>query len=106
VIVADSPTATEPDGIGKKATILAGFATEGNGVNCTQGRSGFRSPCTLTKAGAIRFDGDAVDAAGSPVPVYLNLVSWAEGRLVASPKPEDRVFLRPSGGLRVARFGF
>jgi hypothetical protein len=103
LIVADSPTATEPQGTAKQASILAGYGSEGNGVNCTQGRSGFRSPCTLAKAGAIRFDNDAVDAAGSPVPVYLNLVAWAEGRLVASPKPGDRVSLRPAGGLPVAR---
>jgi hypothetical protein len=105
VIVTDSPTATQPQGIGKQASILAGYATEGNGPNCTQGRSGFQSPCTLSKAGAIRFDGDAVDAAGNPIPLYLNVVAWAEGRLVASPKDGDRVMLRPAGGIRVTRFG-
>jgi len=54
VILGETPTSTEPTGLAKSSVQLRGDATEANGFNCTQGRSGYTTPCTVTKAGAIR----------------------------------------------------
>ena len=54
VIVADSPISTKPAGIAKEITQFGGDASESNGFNCTQGKSGYRSPCTVVKGGAVQ----------------------------------------------------
>ena len=105
LIVAESPLATEPTGLARSATILRGDASEANGFNCTQGPSGYRTPCTVTKTGAIRVTKDVVDEAGTPVPLYANLVASAKPLLTEKVKRRQRVRLTPlEGGLRVARF--
>ena len=42
VILGETPTSTEPTGLAKSSVQLRGDATEANGFNCTQGRSGYR----------------------------------------------------------------
>jgi hypothetical protein len=104
VIVTDGPHSTDPSGLGKSASLLRGAASEDNGFNCTEGPSGYRSPCTVAKSGATRITRDAVDESGDPVPLYINLVSSAKPLLVENVKPNLRVELGPLGGLSVARY--
>ena len=84
---------------------LRGDATEANGFNCTQGPSGFASPCTSVKAGAIRITKDAVDSSGLPATLYLNLVGSAKPLLVDERvKRSQRIELGVSSGLALARY--
>ena len=105
VILAETPTATESQRAGRSAVALRGDATEANGFNCTQGPSGFASPCTSVKAGAIRITKDAVDSigpAGDPVP---ELVGSAKPLLVDERvKRSQRIELGVSSGLALARY--
>jgi len=104
LIVAESPVATESTELARSATILGGDASEANGFNCTQGPSGYRTPCEIAKTGAIRITRDVVDEAGNPVPLYINLVSSAKALLTDKVKPKHRVQLTSQGSLRVTRF--
>jgi hypothetical protein len=104
VIVAESPTSTEPTGIAKQAAILRGDATESNGFNCTLGPSGYSNPCTVVKSGATRIRSDAVDALGQPQTLYLNVVGAAKPLLAEKLKGAPRISIRPSGGLDVYRY--
>jgi hypothetical protein len=105
VILAESPTATDPSGLARSSVALRGDATEANGFNCTQGPSGFASPCTSVKAGAIRITRDAVDGSGLPVTLYLNLVGSAKPLLVDERvKRSQRIEVEASSGLALARY--
>ncbi len=106
VIVAESPTATESSGLARGSSQFRGDGTEANGFNCTQGPSGYSSPCTIAKAGAIRITRDAVDeATGVPVTLYVNLVSSAKPLLVDQKvKRAQRVQVSPTTGLSVSRY--
>ena len=105
VILAETPTATDPSGLARSAVALRGDATEANGFNCTQGPSGFASPCTSVKAGAIRITKDAVDSSGLPATLYLNLVGSAKPLLVDERvKRSQRIELGVSSGLALARY--
>lgn len=105
VIVAETPTATDPSGLARNSVQLRGDATEANGFNCTQGPSGYATPCTSVKSGAIRITRDAVDASGQPATLYLNLVGSAKPLLTDERvKRSQRIELSPATGLRLARF--
>jgi hypothetical protein len=104
VILTDSPTSTKPSDLAKEIVPFDAKATETNGFNCTQGSSGYRTPCTVAKAGAIEIKRDAVDRRGQPAPLYLNLVSAVAPKLSVDAKPEDFVTVSPISGLRVLRF--
>jgi hypothetical protein len=104
VVIADSPTSTKPSRLAKEIVQFDAKATETNGFNCTQGRSGYRTPCTVAKAGAIGIDRDAVDRRGQPMPLYVNVVSAVAPKLSVDAKPEDFVTVSPISGLRVFRF--
>jgi hypothetical protein len=105
VILAETPTATDPSGLARSAVQLRGDATEANGFNCTQGRSGFASPCATVKAGAIRITKNTVDASGVPATLYLNLVGSAKPLLTDERvKRSQRIELGASTGLALARY--
>jgi hypothetical protein len=105
VILAAEPTGTDPSGLARSAVQLRGDATEANGFNCTQGPSGYPTPCTVEKAGAIRLTKDAVDeATGQPATLYLNLVASAKPLLAEKVKRAQQVTLGTAGGLRMARY--
>lgn len=105
VILAESPTATEAGGLARSAVQLRGDATEGNGFNCTQGPSGFATPCTTVKAGAIRITKNAVDDSGMPATLYLNLVGSAKPLLTDERvKRSQRIELGVSTGLALSRY--
>ena len=107
VIVAETPTSIEPAGLATSSSQFGGDLTESNGFNCTQGASGFATPCTTVKAGAARITRDAVvDTAGTPATLYVNLV--ASGKPLLYPmqrlKKFHRVKVTPGSGLRVLRY--
>jgi hypothetical protein len=105
VIVGETPTSTEPTGLATSSVQFRGDATEANGFNCTQGRSGYRSPCTVAKAGAIRITQNATDATtGQPATLYLNLVASAKPLLARKVDGAMQVAITPLTGLRVARY--
>lgn len=106
VIVGDSPTATEPSGLASSSVQFGGDATETNGFNCTQGTSGYSTPCTSTKTGAIRITQDALDpATATPATLYLNLVGAAKPLLAKRVKRSQQVLIGVATGLHVFRYG-
>jgi hypothetical protein len=108
VIAAEDPTATKSRGAAKHALkTLKGQATESNGFNCTLGTSGFTNACTTVKAGAFRFDRDALDKdTGEPATIYINVLAGAKPLLAEKVDESDRVALGSlPGGLTVARYG-
>jgi hypothetical protein len=106
VIVGETPTSTEPTGLAKSGVQFRGDATEANGFNCTQGRSGYQSPCTTQKAGAVRITQDAIDpATGQPATLYLNMVGSAKPLLAEKVKGSPQAILGPTTGLSVVRYG-
>jgi hypothetical protein len=105
VIVAETPTSTESSGLARSSAPLRGAATESNGFNCTQGRSGFANPCTTVKAGATRIIRDAIDSSGLPATLYLNVVASAKPLLVErAVRGAPQISLAPATGLNVARW--
>jgi len=105
VILGETPTSTEPTGLAKSGVQFRGEATESNGFNCTQGRSGNQTPCTVLKAGAIRITQDAIDpATGQPATLHVNLVGSSKPLLARKIKGAPQVPVAPSAGLTVARY--
>ena len=98
VIVAETPTSTKPSGLARES-LNRGNATEANGFNCTLGRSGYTSPCTVAKAGATQLTADAL-----PATLYLNVVASAKPLLDERVKGSPTLTLRPAGGLNVLRY--
>jgi hypothetical protein len=106
IVLGETPTSVDPSGVAQRAGQLRGDVTESNGFNCTQGASGFPTPCTAVKSGALRITRDAVDANGQPVPLYVNLVASAKPLLypLQRLKRFHKVAVTPAFGLRVLRF--
>jgi hypothetical protein len=103
VILAEAPTSTKPSGLARES-LNRGNATEANGFNCTLGRSGFTSPCTVAKAGATQITADALDGSGLPATLYVNVVASAKPLLDERDKGSPTLTLRPAGGLNVLRY--
>lgn len=106
IIVGESPLSVDPAGAAKPSSQLRGELTEANGFNCTQGASGYATPCTATKSGALRITRDAVDANGQPVSLYVNLVASAKPLLFPAQRLKrfHKVAVTPSAGLSVLRY--
>jgi hypothetical protein len=105
VILGETPTSIEPTGLATSSVQFRGDATEANGFNCTQGRSGYQTPCTVAKAGAIRITQNATDpGTGQPATLYLNLVASAKPLLARKVDGSMQVALAPLTGFRVARY--
>ena len=106
VIVADTPASaeTEKNGIARKAALGKGAASESNGFNCTLGSSGYANPCTVVKAGATRIIRDAVDPAGQPATLYLNVVVSGKPLNTEDSGTAPEIALAQGTGLTVQRF--
>ena len=106
VILATEPTGTDPSGLARSAVQFRGDATEANGFNCTQGPSGYETPCTVEKAGAIRITKDAIDeSSGEPATLYLNLVGAAKPLLTdRRVRRSQQIEIGATGGLRMSRY--
>jgi hypothetical protein len=99
LILADSPRATRQSAFVKSVALGRGEIAENNGSNCTQDER----LCVSRKVGVLEMRRDAVDGAGRPVPLYVNLVTVV-GPKAAKAKPRDRVIVRRRGGITVTRF--
>jgi hypothetical protein len=105
VIVADSPTATSPNGVAKSSSLFRGQATEGNGFNCTLGRSGYTNPCTVVKSGATRITRDVADTVSGPGTLYLNVVGAGKPLLTEKIQGAPRIPVSAVGaGLTLHRY--
>jgi hypothetical protein len=72
VILAGSPNGTE----GKPAYATDdGQFTPGNGVNCTQGPSPFKTPCSSYKTGVVTVTQTPLTNAGASKPLFVNVLS-------------------------------
>ena len=99
LILADSPRATRQSAFVKNRALGRGEIAENNGSNCTQDER----LCVSQKVGVLEMRRDAIDRAGKPVPLYVNLVTVV-GPKAAKAKPKDRVIVRRRGGIDVTRF--
>lgn len=99
LVLANAPDSPRPAVIARRIASTQGEIAEANGFNCTQPND----PCRTRKVGVLRIDGDAVNKAGFPVPLYVNLV------VVAASRPPGQlhghaVRVTDTGRLRVVRF--
>jgi hypothetical protein len=99
LILADSPRATRQSAFVKSVALGRGEIAENNGSNCTQDER----LCVSRKVGVLEMRRDAVNGAGKPVALYVNLVAVV-GPKAAKARPKDRVIVRRSGGIEVTRF--
>ncbi len=99
LILADSPRATRSSAFVKNVALGRGEIAENNGSNCTQDER----LCVSRKVGVLEMRRDAVNGAGRPVPLYVNLVTVV-GPKAAKAKPKDRVIVRRRGAIDVTRF--
>jgi len=93
-----------------KIASTKGIITAQNGFNCTRGRSGHRSPCTVRKIGVVRIFKDArtrpEQGEGPFVPLFVNLVMSSKAEFGGHRRrPGDVAKLRKGARLSVTRYG-
>lgn len=78
LVLSEKPGSIKRKGLPTKVASAKGIITAQNGFNCTRGKSGHRSPCTIRKLGVVRISRDARKrfrkGTGPFVPLYVNLV--------------------------------
>jgi hypothetical protein len=84
LIVTTKRDAAESRGLARKTISYRGSMSAVNGVNCTQGRSDYQSPCLTRKAGLARVQRDVENRKGRDVPLFVNLVSRSFPKLSGS----------------------
>ena len=84
LIVTTKRNAASSRGIARKTISYRGSMSAVNGFNCTQGRSGYATPCQTRKAGLARVQRDVEDRKGRDVPLFVNLVSRSFPKLSGS----------------------
>jgi hypothetical protein len=94
LMLSTAPGARRADRIARRIGAPGGQVTEGNGFNCTHGRSAYRSPCLTRKVGMFEVR-RSPRRDGRPVPIYLNLVLGTLAKRHV-PSPADQV--RPLSG--------
>jgi hypothetical protein len=99
LVLARSRHSTRPARLATRISSTHGEIAEANGFNCTRPHS----PCPTRKVGVLRMKEDAVDRAGEPVPLYVNLVVTAASRPPGSLKRRV-VRINDTGRLKVVRF--
>lgn len=99
LVLARSRHSTRPARLATRISSNHGEIAEANGFNCTRPHS----PCPTRKVGVLSMDSDAVDGAGEPVPLYVNLVVTAASRPPGSLKRRV-VRINDTGRLKVVRF--
>ena len=100
VILAGSPNGTQ----GKPAYgTQQGLITPANGVNCTQGPSPFRTPCSSYKAGTIAITQTPLTNLGTPKPLYVNVLSRTFPKVAQAARQPVSVVKR-GGYLSVVRY--
>jgi hypothetical protein len=103
LVLARHPTAVHPGPLAKSAGSNRATVDEGNGFNCTHGRSAYQSPCVTRKVGALRIRHD-VNRGGHPAPLYVNLVSHVLAKVAQPAKADAAPRVLDGGFLRVAHY--
>jgi hypothetical protein len=80
IVLATRPDATESSRASRRITDKRAKISLRNGWTCTLGRSAHKSPCAMSKAGAIRFE------ESSNRTFYVNVVIGAEANLLAGQR--------------------
>ena len=99
VILAEAPRDVRQSDFVKAHAHHRGEISENNGSNCTQDEG----TCVAHKVGVVEMRRSALDAAGRPVPLYINVVT-VFGPKVREARGDDRVLLRGRAGIDVTRF--
>jgi hypothetical protein len=92
IVLADSPTETDPGVLGSQVADLKGEITENNGFNCTKKQT----PCPSNKVGVLAIKKNAT------APLYANLVLNVSG--FGHADPGTFLPIPPQGGLEVTRY--
>lgn len=87
-----------------------GIVTAQNGFNCTRGKSGHTSPCTVRKLGGVKIFKDArtrpEQGEGPFVPLFVNLVMSSKAEFGGERHhPSDVAKIAKRGSLAVTRYG-
>jgi hypothetical protein len=102
IILAGRRDAARANRLSRRVSSLSGQFTEGNGFNCTHGRSAYRTPCISRKAGLIEIHRPPTRR-GRPVPMFVNVVSHLRPKL-AAPGSDDYARVLSGGALEVRRY--
>jgi hypothetical protein len=99
LVLSEGPRSASRKGWASRVETLNGQISEGNGFNCTQGKSAHRNPCEARKVGIVRVSRDA------PKTLYLNLVAGmaAQADFNGRHRGGDKAKVG-AGFLRVYRF--
>ena len=92
IILADSPTGTDPGTLAAQVSDLKGEVTENNGFNCTKKQT----PCASNKVGVLAIRKNAT------APLWANLVLNISG--FGHAPPNTFLPIPPLGGIEVTRY--
>jgi hypothetical protein len=102
IILTGRRSAGRTNGLSRRMSSLDGQFTEGNGFNCTHGRSAYETPCTSRKVGLLEIRRPPQQG-GRQVPMYVNLVCHTRPKL-AAPQAGDHVNVLAAGNLKVRKY--
>lgn len=111
LVLSEKPGSTKRVGNPGKIASNKGVITAQNGFNCTRGRSGHTSPCTIRKFGVVKIFKDSRTkpelGEGAFVPLYVNLVVQSKAEYGGHRhRAGDVAKLKRKGNkLKVTRFG-
>ena len=111
LVLSEKPGSTKRSGNPGKIASSKGVITAQNGFNCTRGRSGHTSPCTVRKYGIVRIFKDSrtkpEQGEGPFVPLYVNLVVQSKAEYGGHRhRSGDVAKVKRSGNkIQVLRFG-
>jgi hypothetical protein len=111
LILSEKPGSTKRSGNPGKIASSKGMITAQNGFNCTRGRSGHTSPCTVRKLGVVKIFKDSrtrpEQGEGPFVPLYVNLVLQSKAEYGGERHRAGEVakVKRRGNTLAITRFG-
>lgn len=110
LVLSEKPYSTKRVGNPLKIASSKGIISAQNGFNCTRGKSGHKSPCTVRKLGVIRIFKDSRTkpelGEGPFVPLYVNLVMQSKAEYGGHRhRPGDVAKVAKRARLEVTRFG-
>lgn len=110
LVLSEKPGSTKRSGNPGKIASSKGVITAQNGFNCTRGRSGHTSPCTVRKVGVIKIFKDSRTkpelGEGPFVPLYVNLVMQSKAEYGGERhRSGDVAKVARVGSLAITRFG-
>ncbi len=110
LVLSEKAGSTKRKGTPGKIASGKGIITAQNGFNCTPGKSGHRSPCTVRKLGAVRIFKDArtrpEQGEGAFVPLFVNLVMSSKAEFNGHRHgPGDFAKIVKGSKITVTRYG-